>query len=116
MKLGVMLLTACVIGLSTPALAECGTASTYSSGKLTANGEHYNHMGISAAHKRLPFGSRVIVRNQRTGRAITVRINDRGPFIGGRIIDLSTGAARALGMDGLASVCIQVVGSDSKRR
>src|SRR3974377_1129220 len=88
------------------AFAECGIASTYSSGTQTANGERYNHMGVSAAHKTLPFGTRVVVRNQRTGRSITVRINDRGPFVKGRIIDLSTGAKRALGMDGLASVCI----------
>ena len=74
-------------------------------------------MGISAAHKSLPFGTRVVVRNQRTGRSITVRINDRGPFVGGRIIDLSTGAKNALGMDGLASVCLEVVsyGSGKKR-
>ncbi len=90
------------------AFAECGIASTYSSGTVTANGEHYDHLGISAAHKSLPFGTRVVVRNQRTGRSITVRINDRGPFIDGRIIDLSTGAKNALGMDGLASVCIEV--------
>ncbi len=90
------------------ALAECGIASTYAGGARTANGEHYNHMGISAAHKSLPFGTRVVVRNQRTGRSITVRINDRGPFVAGRIIDLSTGAKNALGMDGLASVCLEV--------
>ncbi len=89
--------------------AECGIASTYSSGSKTANGERYNHMGVSAAHKSLPFGSRVVVRNQRTGRSITVRINDRGPFIAGRIIDLSTGAKNALGMGGLAPVCLEVV-------
>jgi rare lipoprotein A len=100
------------------ARAECGIASTYSSGSQTANGEAYNHMGISAAHRSLPFGSRVVVRNQRTGRSITVRINDRGPFVGGRIIDLSTGAKNALGMDGLASVCLEVVsyGSGGKHR
>jgi rare lipoprotein A len=91
------------------AFAECGIASTYSSGSRTANGERYNHMGVSAAHKTLPFGTRVVVRNQRTGRSITVRINDRGPFVGGRIIDLSTGAKNALGMDGLAPVCLEVV-------
>jgi rare lipoprotein A len=99
------------------AFAECGVASTYSSGTRTANGEAYNHMGVSAAHKSLPFGTRVVVRNQRTGRSITVRINDRGPFVAGRIIDLSTGAKNALGMDGLASVCLEVVsyGSGKKR-
>jgi rare lipoprotein A len=98
------------------AFAECGIASTYSSGSVTANGEHYNHMGVSAAHKSLPFGTRVVVRNQRTGRSITVRINDRGPFVAGRIIDLSTGAKNALGMDGLASVCLEVVSYGSNSR
>jgi len=98
------------------AFAECGIASTYSSGALTANGERYNHMGVSAAHKTLPFGTRVVVRNQRTGRSITVRINDRGPFIAGRIIDLSTGAKNALGMDGLAPVCLEVVSYGSGSR
>jgi rare lipoprotein A len=98
------------------AFAECGIASTYSSGTLTANGERYNHMGVSAAHKSLPFGTRVVVRNQRTGRGITVRINDRGPFIAGRIIDLSTGAKNALGMDGLAPVCLEIVSYGSGSR
>ena len=95
---------------------ECGIASTYSSGHQTANGERYNHLGISAAHKHLPFNTRVIVRHQRTGKSIIVRINDRGPFIPGRIIDLSTGAKRAFGMDGLAPVCLEVVsyGKDTR--
>jgi rare lipoprotein A len=95
-----------MIASSAQAFAQCGIASTYSSGKLTANGERYNHLGISAAHKTLPFGTRVMVKNQKTGRSISVRINDRGPFVKGRIIDLSTGAKKALGMDGLAHVCI----------
>lgn len=112
----VMLAAAYCVGCE-QAFAECGIASTYSSGTRTANGEPYNHMGISAAHKSLPFGTRVVVRNQRTGHSITVRINDRGPFVAGRIIDLSTGAKRALGMDGLAPVCLEVVsyGSGKKR-
>jgi len=91
------------------AFAECGIASHYWEGSRTANGEHYNPGGISAAHKSLPFGTRVKVTHQRTGRSIIVRINDRGPYVGGRIIDLSTGAKKALGMDGLAPVCISVV-------
>ncbi len=98
------------------AYAECGIASTYSSGTRTANGERYDHTGVSAAHKSLPFGTRVVVRNQRTGRSITVRINDRGPFVAGRIIDLSTGAKNALGMDGLAPVCLEVVSYGSGKR
>jgi rare lipoprotein A len=104
----VLLAAFCMAGYQ-QAFAECGIASTYSSGSITANGERYNHMGISAAHKTLPFGTRVVVRNQRTGRAIEVRINDRGPYVGGRIIDLSTGAKKAFGMDGLAHVCLEVV-------
>lgn len=92
------------------AQAACGTASWYHEGAKTANGERYRPDGISAAHKTLPFGTRVLVRNQRTGRTVTVRINDRGPFIRGRIIDLSRGAKRVIGMDGLASVCLTVLG------
>ena len=112
----VVLLAAVYMLSAQQASAECGIASTYSSGTRTANGEQYNHMGVSAAHKSLPFGTRVIVRNQRTGRSITVRINDRGPYVAGRIIDLSTGAKNALGMDGLASVCVEVVSYGSKKR
>lgn len=92
------------------ALAQCGTASWYHEGTRTANGERYRPDGVSAAHRTLPFGTRVEVRNQRTGRSVVVRINDRGPFIRGRIIDLSRGARRIIGMDGLAPVCIAVLG------
>ncbi|WP_088344942.1 MULTISPECIES: septal ring lytic transglycosylase RlpA family protein [Rhodomicrobium] len=94
----------------TAAYAQCGTASWYHEGARTATGERYNPDGITAAHRTLPFGTKVQVRNQRTGRTVVVRINDRGPFIGGRIIDLSRGAKNVLGMDGLASVCISVLG------
>jgi rare lipoprotein A len=94
----------------TAANASCGTASWYHEGSRTATGERYNPDGISAAHRTLPFGTRVLVTHKRTGRTVVVRINDRGPFIGGRIIDLSRGAKRVLGMDGLAPVCITVLG------
>lgn len=94
----------------TAATAQCGTASWYHEGAKTANGERYQPDGISAAHRSLPFGTKVLVTNQRTGRTVTVRINDRGPFIGGRIIDLSRGAKRVIGMDGLAPVCLTVLG------
>ncbi len=98
------------IGCSTSgASAECGIASNYSSGKVTANGERYDPRGVSAAHKGLPFGTRVAVVNRRTGRSIVVRINDRGPFVKGRIIDLSKGAAGALGGGDLPPVCIRVL-------
>lgn len=93
-----------------PAWAQCGTASWYHEGKRTANGERYNPDGVSAAHRSLPFGTRVKVTHKRTGRSIIVRINDRGPFIRGRIIDLSRGAKRQIGMGGLAPVCLTVLG------
>ncbi len=107
------LLAGAVIGLfamSGAAHASCGTASWYQDGKRTANGERYNPDGITAAHRKLPFGTRVRVTHKRTGRSVVVRINDRGPFIRGRIIDLSRGAKRALGMGGLAPVCLTVLG------
>ena len=80
---------------------EVGIASWYGPGfhgKLTANGEVYDMYGISAAHKTLPFGTIVRVVDLETGRSVVVRINDRGPFIEGRIIDLSKGAAEKLGI------------------
>lgn len=107
---------ACVsafVGLTafqTASSAQCGTASWYHEGARTATGERYRPDGITAAHRSLPFGTKVRVQNRRTGRSVIVRINDRGPFIGGRIIDLSRGAKRVLGMDGLASVCLTVLG------
>ena len=87
---------------------QCGLASWYGyeSGATTASGERFEPDGISAAHKTLPFGTIVTVRwGERT---IQVRINDRGPFIAGRVIDLSRGAARALGMlaAGVVPVCL----------
>lgn len=87
---------------------QCGIASHYGreSGRITANGERFPTGEATAAHRMLPFGSRVRVVDQRTGRAVTVRVNDRGPYVAGRIIDLSPAAARALGMTGLARVCI----------
>jgi rare lipoprotein A len=67
-------------------------------GKLTANGETYNQMAFTAAHKNLPFGTFLRITNQKNGNSVVVRINDRGPFIEGRDIDLSMGTAFALGM------------------
>ena len=73
-------------------------------GRKTASGERFNTGALTAAHKTLPFGTRVRVVNVHTGRSVVVRINDRGPFIRGRVIDLSKAAARAIGMDGVARV------------
>jgi rare lipoprotein A len=90
------------------ASAQDGVASIYS-GERTANGEYASAGGLTAAHKSLPFGTRVRVTNHQTGRSVVVRINDRGPFVRGRVIDLSPAAARALGIDGLASVSLSVL-------
>lgn len=91
-----------------------GWASWYGPGfhgNRTANGERYNQYAMTAAHRSLPFGTEVRVTNANNGRSIVVRINDRGPFIGGRIIDLSAGAAEAIGMisSGVAPVTVEVL-------
>jgi rare lipoprotein A len=93
---------------STGAKMQRGHASWYQHGRRTANGEAFNPEGMTAAHRTLPFGTRVRVVNEKTGRSVVVRINDRGPFIAGRIIDLSRGAARHLGMGGTATVSLYV--------
>ena len=93
------------------AQAESGTASVYAySGTKTASGERANPTAMTAAHRKLPFGTRVTVTHARSGRSVVVRINDRGPFIRGRIIDLTPAAARALGFSGLAPVTIVPIG------
>ena len=96
---------------STAAYAQCGGASWYGpgfNGKRAASGEIFNENAMTAAHRSLPFGTRVMVTDQRTGNAIEVIINDRGPFHGGRIIDLSKAAATKLGFRnrGTTSVCL----------
>jgi rare lipoprotein A len=76
-------------------------------GKRTANGERFNTYAMTAAHKTRRFGSHVTVTNRANGRSVSVRINDRGPFIRGRCIDLSRAAANAIGMGGTARVTVQ---------
>ena len=88
-------------------MAETCTASWYGHGQQTASGERFNTNALTAAHKHLPFGTRVTVTNRSNGRSVQVRINDRGPFVRGRCIDLSHAAARAIGMDGLALVNVR---------
>ena len=83
-------------------------ATFYASGRRTASGQSFDPSGHTAAHRTLPFGTQVTVFNRRNGRSAVVRINDRGPFVRGRVIDLSPAAARALGIDGLASVSLTV--------
>lgn len=93
-----------------------GIASVYAykadkggGGYKTASGEKPEPAELTAAHRTLPFGTRVRVTNKRNGKAVVVRINDRGPFIKGRVIDVTPAAARALGFSGLVPVTIVVV-------
>jgi len=112
--------------LSLPVLAakpgdvQTGIASYYHDslhGNRTASGQVYDKSRMSAAHKTLPLGSKVRVTDMRTGKAITVRVNDRGPFVKGRIIDLSRRAARELGMiqRGVTKVKMEVVSVPGRR-
>ncbi len=103
MKKLLALLALPFIALTSPVAAEVqtSTASWYGPGfhgRTTANGERYNQYGISAAHKSLPFGTRVRICNQWSSKCVDVRINDRGPYIAGRSFDLSYGAAAQIGM------------------
>jgi rare lipoprotein A len=113
---GLASLTACAVFLcftffltTDPAAAQVGVASYYKYGRKTANGEPFNPNGLTAAHRTLKFGTRVRVTHLKTGKSVIVRINDRGPFIRGRIIDLSYGAARAVGLVGTDKVEIVVL-------
>jgi rare lipoprotein A len=87
--------------------ASYGLASFYGSDSQTASGEKFNAHEFTAAHRTLPFGTRVRVTNHSNGRSVVVTINDRGPFVRGRIIDVTSAAAHALGMSGLAPVTIE---------
>lgn len=89
---------------------ECGLASVYSTvSETTASGEDTQPEEFTAAHRTLPFGTLVRVDNQKNGRSAVVRITDRGPFIAGRIIDVSQVAARELRIAGLAQVCLKIL-------
>jgi rare lipoprotein A len=87
---------------------QTGIASVYS-GEQTANGEYAHASALTAAHRTLPFGTMVEVTNTQTGRSVVVRINDRGPFVRGRVIDLTPAGARAIGSSGLAPVRLTVL-------
>lgn len=121
-------MAACAAGLTVAAIpamgsatasAESGIASFYDlHGRTTANGERANRNGLTAAHRTLPFGTRVRVTNKRNGRSIVVRINDRGPFIRGRVIDITPAGARALGFvdRGLTPVQLSVKPDEGRTR
>jgi rare lipoprotein A len=111
-------ITAVVLGCALgaiPAAAEetkpiqSGAASWYGPGfhgKKTASGERFNTNALTAAHKTLPFGTEVRVTNERTGKSVVVRINDRGPYAHGSVIDLSKAAAEAVGIEGVGQVTL----------
>ncbi len=109
-------------GVVRPSLfVQTGIASWYGPGfhgKRTANGETYNQYALTAAHRSLPLGTRVIVTNIVSGQAVEVRINDRGPFVEGRIIDLSFAAAKRIGVytPGTAPVRVEVLSAPTPRR
>ena len=103
--------------LSSPSVASTqhGIASVYRGGK-TANGECATASALTAAHRTLPFGTMLQVTNGRTGRSVVVRVNDRGPFVRGRVIDLTPAGARAIGFSGLASVTLAVLATAGASR
>jgi len=110
-KLIVAASAACLL-FAGAAQAESGIASVYSyKGSKTASGERAHPGGLTAAHRTLPFGTVVRVTNRHNGKSVSVRINDRGPFIRGRVLDLSTGAARAVGLTsaGVGRVTAEVI-------
>lgn len=99
---------------SKPVSVEYGKASFYGGrwiGRLTANGEHYRREDCTAAHKKLPFNTMVRVTNLRNGKSVIVRINNRGPYVKGRILDLSVVAARKIDMvdDGIVKVKAEIL-------
>lgn len=101
-----------------PGATDTGEASYYADrfiGRTTASGDRYDPDAMTAAHRTLPFGARVRVTRLSTGRSVVVRINDRGPFVRGRIIDLSHAAARKLDMirEGVVTVSIEVLNTSS---
>jgi len=106
------LVAICVFCLTVanPAHAESGIASVYAyGGGKTASGERADPKAMTATHRTLPFGTKVKATNKRNGKKVTVRINDRGPFVRGRVIDVTPAAANALGFSGLALVNIMIM-------
>lgn len=110
-KLCVAVCAAFFAFVSTADAGNVGMASYYKSGKRTANGERFNPHGLTAAHRNLKFGTKLRVTNVRTGKSVVVRVNDRGPFIRSRVIDLSLGAAKVIGLtqSGVAKVSFVVL-------
>ena len=110
-RLAAALCSATLIMISASiAQAQSGIASIYGyHGGKTASGERAAPGGLTAAHRTLPFGAKVRVTNKRNGKSVVVRINDRGPFVKGRVIDVTPAAAKALGFSGLTQVALERV-------
>ena len=106
------ILASCLDSGAAMAKDGCGGASWYALHSRTASGERMNPGRLTAAHRSLRFGTRLRVTNRRNGRAVIVRVNDRGPFIRGRVLDLSRAAANSIGMmrSGTAKVCYEIIG------
>jgi rare lipoprotein A len=105
---------ATLVAAAGTASAQCGKASWYGPGfhgRTTANGERFNQGAMTAAHKSMRFGTKLRVTNKANGKSVVVRINDRGPYIKGRFLDLSKAAAGSIGMikTGSGSVCVQKI-------
>ncbi len=104
-------ITVAMLATGSAEAATTGLASYYKVGKRTANGEYYNPNGMTAAHRKLPFGTMLKVTNLRNGKTVVVRVNDRGPFIKRRVLDLSFGAAKVIGLhrSGLTQIRFDVL-------
>lgn len=103
-----LLSAAFLLPLNAASAAQVGNASWYALYSMTASGERMNPAAFTAAHRSLPFGTKVRVKNLGNGRSVVVRINDRGPFVGGRIIDVSKAAAAQLGMIGTGTAKVSL--------
>jgi rare lipoprotein A len=100
----------CQLHVTSTLAEQAGIASVYSteSGSKTASGQNLNPEALTAAHRSLPFGTKVRVTNKKNGNSVIVTINDRGPFIRNRIIDVTPAGARALGFSGLTQVTLRI--------
>ena len=118
-RLAVAAVAAVFLAVSSAGMAEAaqtGKASYYKHGKRTASGERFDPHGYTAAHRTLPFGTRVLVTNLKNGKSVIVRINDRGPHTRGRIIDVSLGAAKALGLTAAGVAQVKIVALDKNAK
>jgi rare lipoprotein A len=115
LAINVLVVSSCFgsVALAAPTQGSCPrgsmNATQYSTGSGTASGQAFRPDGLTAAHKKLPFGTRVKVTNPRSGASTVVTINDRGPFTRGRDIDLSRGAARAIGLTSVGTICAEIL-------